>query len=144
MPRGSVVSREREIISDLDELEDLVLQMQYILACAEDVRELPADRRNDDAKVPGCLSEVWVDFEVDECDRFHMRAESDALIVKGVLGIVSLIVDGASVHEVARWEPRIEECDGLRRHLMRRRQGVGAVLERVRNHARRYIEESRS
>jgi cysteine desulfuration protein SufE len=132
-----------QIIEEFSELEDWMDKYQLLIDLGSEQEPLAEEYKTDSNLIEGCQSRVWL--QADEVDgRLIFQAESDALIVKGVLGIVSLIVDGACVHEVARWEPRIEECDGLRRHLMRRRQGVGAVLERVRNHARRYMEESRS
>ena len=137
---SDVVARETEIIADLDELGDQVLQMQYILGCAQDVCELPEEMRTSYAKVPGCLSNVWVDFGRDGRGRFRMRAESDALIVKGLLGIVTLIIDGASIDDVVSWDPRLMECEGLQHHLVRRRQGVSAVIEQARCFAKRQVE----
>lgn len=140
-PGSEVVAREAEIMADLDELGDRVLQMQYILGCAQDVRDLPVEMRTDDTKVPGCLSNVWVDFERDGYGLFRMRAESDALIVKGLLGIVTLIVDGGSIEDVASWEPRLLESEALRRYLVQRRQGVSAVIDQARCYARQQTEK---
>lgn len=84
--------------------------------------------------VKGCMSQVWMVAEVDAQGQFQVRADSDALIVRGLIGVLLLIVADKTAAEVARLDMAAEmDALDLARHVsVNRRNGLSAMVLRIR------------
>jgi len=115
--------------------DDWTERYQYIIDCGKTLPELP-----DEEKVPanilhGCQSQVWLLADSDG-ERMRYRANSDALIVSGLIALLLRIYSGRPIREIASSEPWFVQQLGLADHLSpTRSNGLAAMLTAIREHA---------
>lgn len=98
---------------------------------------LPAELQVEDNIVKGCMSQVWMVADVDAQGRLQVRADSDALIVKGLIAVLLLIIADKTPAEVAKLDIAAEmDALDLARHVsVNRRNGLSSMVLRVRQMA---------
>ena len=76
-----------ELIEEFDDLGDWADQCEVLLDLGRDLPEMDSALKTDDTKVHGCQSNVWMVANVSETEpqRIELVADSDAMIVKGLL-----------------------------------------------------------
>jgi len=92
---------------------------------------LREEEHTEENRVRGCVSRVWLVAEMDagRC-RFRMDAESP--LVRGLVGMICGIYDGATPEEVVQAEPMVMEEAGLLKNLSpTRRNGLAAVRRAI-------------
>lgn len=106
---------------------------RLLLQWGERLAPLSEEERNDGNRVHGCESTVWL-VPGRDGERLQMRAGSDARLLRGLLALLLLRVNGLTAAElaevdVADWFARL----GLQRQLSpSRSNGLNAVLTRIR------------
>lgn len=122
---------EAEFLSNLELLDDRLLQYEYLLSYIDDLDELSAEECTDVAVVEGCVSKAWMQMSVQD-GVVHVRMNADALLIKGLLGVVTTLVQDRSCVEVGEWVPVFLEHPQLKPQLnIDRRQGMRAVVEQI-------------
>lgn len=100
--------------------------LEYMMELGDDLVELAAARRTNENLVPGCVSQVHIDAELDDDHRLQFQGSSQSLIVKG---FVFVLVDGFSGWStkgfLERGLPLLDEF------LAATRLGVATVPSRV-------------
>lgn len=131
MKDKSIKERENEFISDINELQDWMLQYEYLLYYMDDVNDIPENERTDDLKVKGCVSNAWLRVSREP---FKIELTSDALIIKGILGAITAIIADAAPAEIVSWEPRFIEETALKNQLsVDRQRGIGSILDKIKS-----------
>lgn len=134
---SSVQEREQEFINAMHVLDDVVLQHEYILSFAGALDVLPEEERTTDAFLTGCSAQAWVRFERTEQGCVHMRGWSDALVVRGFLGLIACMTESASCEELSFWEPEFLHESVLGRQIMAsRKRGLSSLIVRMKEFAR--------
>ena len=82
--------------SMLESWED---KYQYLIELGDALPDFPEDQRIDSNKVDGCMSQVWLYVRKDG-NVYHLLADSDALIVKGLIAIVLACYDDKTAEEI--------------------------------------------
>lgn len=84
--------------------------------------------------VKGCMSQVWMVARVDADGGMQVRADSDALIVRGLIALLLLLVNGKPPADVARMDIAAElEALDLSRHVsVNRRNGLASMVLKIR------------
>jgi len=103
-------------------------------------KKLPAlseDEKNDANKVRGCQSQVWLVPEMMD-GKLHLRGDSDAHIVRGLVALMLLLFSGKAPADIARIDARAElDSLGLAQHLSpMRANGLFSMVERIYDLAR--------
>lgn len=130
---------EDTFIEDLNSLGDWFLQYEYLLEISADLPRIGEAERTPERKVPGCQSGVWILLEFSE-GKVHICADSDALIVRGILSIYVQLLDGRSPEEVLTFHPRFIEKTNLKRQVSTDRfHGLRAVLTMIQEFAAQHI-----
>ena len=123
-----------EIISNFSFLEDWEDKYRYLIELGEGLEALPSEYRTDENKVEGCMSQVWLYSEKDKSGCYTFLADSDAMIVKGLIAIILSAYSQKTADEI-RQVPieQIFEQLGLSTHLSpTRRNGFFAMVNRIR------------
>jgi cysteine desulfuration protein SufE len=134
-PFGDTISTD-DIIDNLGFFDSWEDRYRYIIDLGRELPELPADRRTDERLVRGCQSQVWID--VGESDgRLQLAVDSDAFIVKGLLGVVLAAYNNRTPKEVLDFDiDAYFETLGLMQHLsVTRGSGLRAMVSRIRREA---------
>lgn len=107
---------------------------QYLIELGKSLPPMDPVDKSEDNRVQGCLSQVWMKPLPGPGGRLDFAADSDALIVRGLIAVLRIIYAGKTSAEVASTDVAgIFAQLGLDRHLSpNRRNGFYAMVERIR------------
>lgn len=124
-----------EIIEEFSELDDWMDRYQLLIDLGESQPALPEADKSDQNLIDGCQSRVWLVCDEKE-GRLYFRAESDALIVKGIVTLLIRVLSGHTPDEILDADLYFIEKIGLREHLSpTRSNGLLAMLKQMRAYA---------
>ncbi len=137
---NEIAAAEAEIEEDFALFDDVRDKIEYIIDLGKDLPPLPEDLKTEGNRVRGCQSQVWLVAELDPATRrIAYRADSDAVIVKGLISLVLRLYGGRTPEAVAASTPAVFERVGLGRMLTPgRANGLYSMIERVRQLAAAY------
>lgn len=72
---------------------------EYLIELGKNLEEFPVELKTDDRLIRGCQSRVWLDA-VRTGDRIDFRADSDAIITKGIIAMLVSVYSGRSAGEI--------------------------------------------
>lgn len=127
-----------EVIEEFSEMSDWMDRYQLLIDLGEEQENLPAADKTEQNLIDGCQSRVWlVCDEHDGILTFH--AESDALIVKGIVTLLIRVLSGHTPDEILNAELYFIEKIGLTEHLSpTRSNGLLAMVKQMRMYALAY------
>ena len=122
-----------ENMSLLDQWED---RYRYIIELGNSLQPLDSEERNEQTKVPGCVSQVWLVTEVTaptDGRVLTFRGDSDAAIVKGLVAIVISVFSGLSPKKILEIDAaEALEALELREHLTpQRSNGLNSMINTI-------------
>ncbi len=134
--RDDIMESIEEIIENFDFLEDWEEKYKYIIDLGSKLEGLPEADKNYLWKVEGCQSQVWLKPDIQD-GKIIFKADSDAIIVKGLIAIVLQIYSNKSAKEIKDIEvDKIFDKLGLREHLSpSRRNGLMALVSKIKGYA---------
>jgi cysteine desulfuration protein SufE len=95
----------------------------------------PEDKREDKYKVKGCQSQVWLYPEFRE-GKVFFHADSDAVLVKGIVGLLVSVYSDATPDEILATKPDFLKEVGITEHLsMNRSNGLAAMMKQMQMYA---------
>lgn len=89
-----------EIVLMIDSTEDQLEKMQLIIEYGEDILDIDEKLKIEENKVQGCVSNVYLSFEIDKKRKVIIKSSSEALIIKGYLGILTLALKDLTPAEI--------------------------------------------
>ena len=127
-----------EIIEEFNDFDDWMDRYQMLIDLGNDLAPLDDKYKTDDNLIDGCQSRVWV-----QCDlvdgHMQLRAESDALIVKGIVALLLRVLSGKTPQEIIDADLYFIDRIGLREHLSpTRANGLLAMIKQIRIYAMLY------
>ena len=127
-----------EIIEEFCELDDWMDRYQLLIDLGEEQESLPAADKTDQNLIDGCQSRVWIVCEEHD-GVLDFRAESDALIVKGIVSLVIRVVNHHTPQDILDAKLYFIDKIGLTEHLSpTRSNGLLAMIKQVRMYALAY------
>ncbi|MHA7856690.1 MAG: SufE family protein [Henriciella sp.] len=96
----SIADRAAEIEDEFDFLDDWEDRYAHIIDLGKANPPLAASERTEETKVRGCASQVWIVLTPQDQDRVEIRAESDAMIVSGLISLLIRLYSGATRAEI--------------------------------------------
>lgn len=136
MTEQATIDAIRENFAFLDDWED---RYRYVIELGSDLPPFPDDARDDEHRVKGCVSQVWLVTRHDDAGDPVLRflGDSDAHIVRGLVAIVLALYSGRRASEILAIdaEATLREF-GLDEHLTpQRANGLRAMIQRIRTEA---------
>ncbi len=93
----------------------------------------------EDNKIKGCQSQVWLSTKLNEDNTLHFEADSDALIVKGLVALLLTVYQDLSTQEILQTSPQFLKDLGLDSHLSpSRANGLQAMVKQIQYYATAY------
>lgn len=124
-----------EIIEEFSGLDDWMDRYQLLIDMGAEQEPLPDSDKAEQNLIDGCQSRVWLVCDEKE-GRLYFRAESDALIVKGIVTLLIRVLSGHTPDEILDADLYFIEKIGLREHLSpTRSNGLLAMLKQMRAYA---------
>lgn len=122
------------------EFEDGFERYSYLVEIAGMLPPMAEELHIDDNLVRGCQSHVWITTEARD-GHFWFEADSDTLIIKGILLLLQDLLCGVPLEEAASVELDVLADAGLTAEFSDERQkGIGFVMRRLREDAGRYLD----
>ena len=132
---ASINSIQDEIIAEFNDFEDWLDRYQLLIDLGSEQEPLPKEYMTENNLIEGCQSRVWL--QADFIDgKVIYRAESDALIVKGIIALLIKVYSGHTPEEILSSEPYFVEAIGLKEHLSpTRSNGLLSMIKQMRLYA---------
>lgn len=129
----SIPDRQREIEEEFALFDEWRDKIDYIMDMGRNLPPLPAELHSEENRVHGCQSQVWMDARVDpETGRLRIAADSDAILVKGLIGLLLRLYDDCPPGEIVENPPEVLDRIGLKRHLTPgRANGLHEMIRRI-------------
>ena len=127
------------VIEDFQLLDDWQDRYRYVIDLGKDLTPMADADRNEQYRVPGCLSQVWLKPDYHD-GKLDFIADSDAHIVKGLIAMLMIIYSGKTPAEILaiNIENIFQQLD-MQEHLSpNRRNGFFAMVGKIQNYARQY------
>ena len=124
-----------EIIEEFAEFDDWMDKYQLLITMGEEQEPLPAEFKTEQNLIDGCQSRVWLVCDERE-GKLQFRAESDALIVKGIVSLLIRVVTNHTPQEILDADLYFIPQIGLTEHLSpTRSNGLLAMVKQIRMYA---------
>lgn len=122
-----------ELKDNFSLFDDWEERYRYLIDLGRALPKLEEEHKTDANIVRGCTSRVWMVSSVDE-GIFHFKADSDAHIVRGLIGVLDAAYQGVPVEDIASIDIKaFFDQVGLSEHLSpNRRNGFFSMVERIR------------
>lgn len=132
---ASINSIQDEIIAEFNDFEDWLDRYQLLIDLGSEQEPLPKEYITDSNLIEGCQSRVWLQADFTD-GKVIYRAESDALIVKGIIALLIKVYSGHTPDEILSSEPYFVEAIGLKEHLSpTRSNGLLSMIKQMRLYA---------
>lgn len=134
-----------EIIEEFEGIDDWMDRYAYIIDLGSSLEPLPESEKTPQNLIEGCQSRVWITADRDEEGKVNFRADSDALIVKGIVALLLRVLNGHTPREILDSDLYFINAIGLSEHLSpTRSNGLLAMVKQMRNYATAFDMLSRS
>ena len=133
-----------EIIEEFAEFDDWMDKYQLLITMGEEQEPLPAAPKTEQNLIDGCQSRVWLVCDERE-GKLQFRAESDALIVKGIVSLLIRVVTDHTPQEILDADLYFIPQIGLTEHLSpTRSNGLLAMVKQIRMYALAFSQLNKS
>ena len=124
-----------QIIAEFSDFDDWMDRYQLLIDLGSEQEPLDPQYKTDQNLIEGCQSRVWLQAD-DEDGRLVFRAESDALIVKGIIALLIRVLSGHTPDEILSADLYFIDRIGLHEHLSpTRSNGLLAMVKQIRMYA---------
>ena len=95
---------QNEIIGDFEMYSDWADKYEYIIDMGKELKPISGALKIEDNIIKGCQSRVWLIADY-ENGKLNFQADSDAIITKGLVGMLTKVLSGHSPKEIERLSP---------------------------------------
>ena len=132
----SIEEIQEEIIDEFAGFDDWMDKYQLLIDLGGEQEPLPEKYKTESNLIDGCQSRVWLQADLTEEGLVHFQAESDALIVKGIVTLLIRVLSDHTPDEILSADLHFIEEIGLKEHLSpTRSNGLVAMLKQMKLYA---------
>ena len=130
---------QADVIEDFSMYDEWLDKYEYLIDLGRKLEVFPEELKTEDRLIKGCQSRVWLDSVVDG-DRLYFRADSDAIITKGIISLLIGVYSGRTAREIADDDFSFVDSLGLRENLSpTRANGLASMIETLRRTAQNHV-----
>ena len=127
-----------EVIEEFSGLDDWMDRYQLLIDLGNEQEPLADEYKTESNLIDGCQSRVWLKADYQD-GQLQFRAESDALIVKGIVALLIRVLSGHTPQEILDADLYFIDRIGLREHLSpTRSNGLLAMMKQMKAYAVAY------
>ena len=131
----TINEQQDEFIADFSAIEDWMDRYSLIIEMGNAAESLDDAYKTDSNLIEGCQSRVWLQADYSD-GRIDFEAESDAIIVKGIVSLLVRVLSGRTPDEILNAQLYFIEKIGLTEHLSpTRSNGLVAMVKQMRMYA---------
>ena len=129
---------QNEVVEEFEDFTDWMDKYQMLIDLGNELDVLNQKYKNDSNLIDGCQSRVWL-----QCDpvdgKLQFTADSDALIVKGIIALLIQVLSGHTPNEILDADLYFIDKIGLKDHLSpTRSNGLLAMVKQIKAYALAY------
>ena len=133
---------QNELIEQFEPFDDWMDRYQLIIEMGDELPQITEQEKKDENLIEGCQSRVWIVCEAHDDGTLHFRADSDALIVKGIAAMLLKIYDGQTPSAILNCPLFFIEKLNLTGHLSpTRSNGLSSMIQRIKTYAKDRVEK---
>ena len=130
-----MTEKVNQIKQRLGQYSDWEDRYKELIQLGKSLQNYPEDKRDEKYKVKGCQSQVWLYPELKD-GRVYFFGDSDAVLVKGIVGLLLSVYSDATPDEILATKPEFLKEVGITEHLsMNRSNGLAAMMKQIQMYA---------
>ncbi|MBZ0178011.1 MAG: SufE family protein [Melioribacteraceae bacterium] len=131
----TIKEKQEELVKKFSRYENWEDKYSYLIKVGKELNDFPEEYRTDKNKLDGCQSQVWINADFKN-GKIILQADSDAMIVKGLIALLIKVYSGHSPDEILTNPPEFLATIGIDSHLSpTRKNGLGAMLKQIQLYA---------
>lgn len=134
-------SRQQQIIDEFGVFTDWMDKYEYLIELGKELKPMPDSEKTEQNLIKGCQSQVWLTAS---CNGgiVTFRADSDAIITKGIIALLIKVMSGLSPKEIAEADLHFIDAIGLRENLSpTRSNGLASMVRQIKMYALAFASE---
>ena len=136
----SINEIQNQIVEEFSPLKDSLDKYKYLINLAKNLEPLNDEDKIGKNSIKGCQSNAWVVTKIAN-NKMILQGDVDIMITKGILSLLLRVFNNQSISEIADSDLYFLEKIGLKGSLSpQRANGVRAIVEHIKNVAKRNIE----
>jgi cysteine desulfuration protein SufE len=138
MSNPSIQEIQNEIVEEFELFDDWTDRYEYIIDLGKKNPGLPDSQKLEENLIKGCQSQVWLVSRFED-GKVYFEADSDAIIVKGLVSLLIRVLSGHSPEEISSADLFFIEQIGMTRHLAQTRSnGLLSMVKQMKFYALAY------
>ncbi len=134
----AIESTEEKIIDEFSLFDNWEDKYEYIIDLGKKLEPLNPESKIDENKIKGCQSQVWLTANEND-GRIFFKADSDAIIVRGLVSMLIRVLSGHSPQEIIDTKLDFINKIGMTNHLAQTRSnGLLSMVKQMKNYALAY------
>ena len=127
--------KKQQVIEDFSMYDEWLDKYEYLIELGKALEPFPEEKKTDDKLIKGCQSRVWLECEQKD-GRLYFRADSDAIITKGIISLLIGVYSGRTPEEIAGDDFGFIADIGLKENLSpTRANGLVSMMETIKKMA---------
>ena len=127
----TIKETEDQIVEEFALFDDWEDKYEYIIDMGKKLPPISDEDRNDENRIRGCQSTVWMASEYSD-GRVLYRADSDAMIVKGLISMLIRVLSGQTPEDILKAELGFIDRIGMSTHLAQTRSnGLRSMIKQM-------------
>lgn len=126
---------EQKIIEEFEHFDDWIDKYNYLIELGKSLPLIDTVYKTNNYIITGCQSQVWLHASL-EGDKVIFKADSDAIITKGIVGLLIRVLSGQSCDDIINAKLDFIDKIGLREHLSpTRSNGLNSMMKQMKLYA---------
>lgn len=127
----SLQEAENEVVDTFSMYDEWLDKYEYLIDLGKNLEAYPEECKTEDKLIKGCQSRVWLDYKVQD-GRIYFRADSDAIITKGIISLLISVYSGRTPQEIASSDFGFIGKIGLKENLSpTRANGLASMIATI-------------
>lgn len=129
---SEVAQRQKQLIADFSRFKSWEERYKHVIDLGKALPDIPSAYKDDKFLVKGCQSKVWLHAQKTPAGQIELFADSDAMIVKGLVAILLKVYSQANPSDILSNPPTFISELGFQSHLSpSRANGLMAMVKQI-------------
>lgn len=141
-PPDTIAARTAEVVDEFSFFDDWMGRYEYLIELGKALPLIEDEYKTEAFRIHGCQAQVWLRAEQED-GHMHYKADSDALITKGLIALLVRVLNGQPPEAVAAADLNFLDAIGMKEHLSpTRKNGLNAMISQMKRYAEALAQEA--
>lgn len=128
---NSLEEAKQSVIEDFSMYDEWLDKYEYLIDLGKNLEAYPESEKTEDKLIKGCQSRVWLDWRLED-GKLWFKADSDAIITKGIISLLINVYSGRTPNEIAADDFGFINQIGLKENLSpTRANGLVSMIDTI-------------